>query len=80
VKNRVHNLIDSGVLSQFLIAYAPSTIGADSYQAVVLTNGTEDTLVELVQLQLVYATIVSILLDYNKSSGIWCECGAILSP
>jgi len=43
VKNRVNNLIDSGVLSQFLIAYAPGAIGAESYQAVVLTNGTENS-------------------------------------
>jgi DNA-binding Lrp family transcriptional regulator len=43
VKNRVHNLIDSGVLSQFLIAFAPGAIDADSYQAVVLTTGTENS-------------------------------------
>jgi DNA-binding Lrp family transcriptional regulator len=42
VKNRVHNLIDSGVMSQFLITYAPEAIGAESYQAVVLTNGAEN--------------------------------------
>ncbi|MFW9844206.1 MAG: winged helix-turn-helix transcriptional regulator, partial [Candidatus Thorarchaeota archaeon] len=41
VKNRVHNMIDSGVLSQFLIAYTPGAIDAESYQAVVLTNGNE---------------------------------------
>jgi DNA-binding Lrp family transcriptional regulator len=43
VKNRVHNLIDSGVLSQFLIAYAPGVIDAESFQAIVLTNGTENS-------------------------------------
>ncbi|MGY5859803.1 MAG: winged helix-turn-helix transcriptional regulator [Candidatus Thorarchaeota archaeon] len=43
VKNRVNNLIDSRVLSQFLIAYAPGAIDAESYQAVVLTNGTENS-------------------------------------
>ncbi|MGY5879615.1 MAG: winged helix-turn-helix transcriptional regulator [Candidatus Thorarchaeota archaeon] len=43
VKNRVHNLIESRVLSQFLIAYAPGAIDAESYQAIVLTNGTENS-------------------------------------
>ena len=43
VKNRVHNLIDSRVLSQFLITYAPGAIDAESYQAVVLTSGTENS-------------------------------------
>ena len=43
VKNRVHNLIESGVLSQFLITYAPRAINAESYQAIVLTNGTENS-------------------------------------
>ncbi|RDE13482.1 MAG: hypothetical protein C4K48_08230 [Candidatus Thorarchaeota archaeon] len=41
VKNRLHSLIDSHVLSQFLITYAPGAVGADSYHAIVLTNGTE---------------------------------------
>ncbi|TFG31655.1 winged helix-turn-helix transcriptional regulator [Candidatus Thorarchaeota archaeon] len=41
VKNRVHNLIDSSVLAQFLITYAPGAINAESYQAVVLTSGKE---------------------------------------
>ena len=41
VKNRVHNLIENRVLSQFLIAYAPGAIDAESYQAIVLTNGSE---------------------------------------
>jgi len=43
VKNRVNNLIESRVLSQFLIAYAPGAIDAESYQAIVLTNGTENS-------------------------------------
>jgi DNA-binding Lrp family transcriptional regulator len=38
----VHNLIDNGVLSQFLITYAPEAINVESYQAVVLTNGGEN--------------------------------------
>ncbi|TFH02515.1 MAG: winged helix-turn-helix transcriptional regulator [Candidatus Thorarchaeota archaeon] len=50
VKNRVHNLIDSHVLSQFLITYAPGAIDAESFQAVVLTTGNEnpDDLVEII--------------------------------
>jgi DNA-binding Lrp family transcriptional regulator len=43
VKNRVHNLIDNRVLSQFLITYAPGAIDAESYQAVVLTTGMENS-------------------------------------
>jgi len=43
VKNRVHNLIENGVLSQFLITYAPGVIGADMYQAVVQTTGKENS-------------------------------------
>lgn len=42
VKNRVHNLIDNRVLSQFLITYAPGAIDAESYQAIVLTTGNEN--------------------------------------
>lgn len=41
VKNRVHNLINQGVFAQFLIAYNPRVIGAESFQAIVITNGTE---------------------------------------
>ncbi len=44
VKNRVNNLIDNGVLSQFLITYAPGVIGADMYQAIVQTTGKEDSI------------------------------------
>ncbi len=42
VKNRVHNLIDKGVVSQFLIAFNPSEIDAETFQAIVLTDGTEN--------------------------------------
>ncbi|TFG34998.1 AsnC family transcriptional regulator [Candidatus Thorarchaeota archaeon] len=41
VKNRVHNLIEDGVLSQFLVVFNPKVIGAESFQAIVTTNGTE---------------------------------------
>lgn len=43
VKNRVHNLIENGVLSQFLITYAPGVIGADMFQAIVQTTGKENS-------------------------------------
>lgn len=42
VKNRVHNLIEKGVLTHFLIAFNPSAIDAESFQAIVLTDGSED--------------------------------------
>ena len=42
VKNRVHNLIEKGVLTHFLIAFNPSEIDAESFQAIVLTDGSED--------------------------------------
>ncbi|MCK5263988.1 MAG: Lrp/AsnC family transcriptional regulator, partial [Candidatus Thorarchaeota archaeon] len=42
VKNRVNNLIEKGVLFQFLIALNPSEIDAGSFQAIVLTDGTEN--------------------------------------
>lgn len=41
VKNRVHNLIEKGVLSQFLIAFNPNEIDAETFQAIVLTDGAE---------------------------------------
>ncbi|TFG94831.1 Lrp/AsnC family transcriptional regulator [Candidatus Thorarchaeota archaeon] len=42
VKNRVHNLIENRVLSQFLITYAAGAIDAESFQAIVLTKGIEN--------------------------------------
>ncbi len=42
VKNRVHNLIAKGVLTHFLIVFNPSEIDAESFQAIVLTDGSED--------------------------------------
>jgi len=41
VKNRVHNLIEKGVLSQFLIAFNPNEIDAETFQAIVITDGAE---------------------------------------
>ena len=41
VKNRVNNLINKGVLYQFHITYDPSEIGAESFQAVIQTDGKE---------------------------------------
>jgi len=42
VKNRVNNLIEKRVLTQFLIVFNPSEIDAESFQAVILTDGSED--------------------------------------
>lgn len=42
VKNRVHNLIAKGVLTHFLIVFNQSEIDAESFQAIVLTDGSED--------------------------------------
>ena len=42
VKNRVRNLIESGLFSQFRAILDPRLIEADSFQAIVITNGTEN--------------------------------------
>lgn len=42
VKSRVHNLIAKGVLTHFLIVFNPSEIDAESFQAIILTDGSEN--------------------------------------
>jgi DNA-binding Lrp family transcriptional regulator len=42
VKNRVGNLIESGFFSQFRAILDPRLMEADSFQAIVITNGTEN--------------------------------------
>jgi DNA-binding Lrp family transcriptional regulator len=42
VKNRVNNLIDSGFVSQFKVILNHKIMDADSFQAIVITAGTEN--------------------------------------
>jgi DNA-binding Lrp family transcriptional regulator len=42
VKNRVQHLIDSGVVHRFSVTIDPELIDADSYQAIILTDGSEN--------------------------------------